>query len=385
LNILASFSQFEREVISERTRDKVQATRRRGAWTGGRPVLGYDIRDKQLVVNESEAAMVREVFRLYILNGGLVTTVAELARRGIRNKRWRNADGVEVGGAGFDKGTLRTLLTNPVYCGKLRCGNELVTGQQVVIVSDAEFAAAAHALEHNQRGPRTATNKWGALLTGILVCARCGKAMTHAANSRGNRMHRYYVCTTLQKQGAAACPGSRAPGVGLESVVVAKVRAAASDPTILLATIAAARAEREERQPRLLAEIARQNGERTPLLTSRHNLLNAIQNGNGTSESILDRLREVEGQIDDLDTRIRELEHEAAAAQAVAIDDVAVRDALAEFNAMWDHLDGNERVRVLRLLVQQVRFDGQAGEVQIRFHDNGLAALVDDANTRRSA
>jgi len=100
LNILLSFAQFEREIISERTRDKVHAARRKGKWTGGRPVLGYDVDPKggKLIVNADEAARVRAIFELYLERQSLAATVKELDARGWRNKFWVTKDGKQAGG-----------------------------------------------------------------------------------------------------------------------------------------------------------------------------------------------------------------------------------------------------------------------------------------------
>src|SRR5262249_37253762 len=122
LNVLLSFAQFEREIISERTRDKIAAARRKGKWVGGHPLLGYDVDPHiyKLVVNEPEAARVREIFALYRELGGLVQTVEELERRGWTNKRWQTRKGHERGGKPFAKSSLHHLLTNVVYRGKVK-------------------------------------------------------------------------------------------------------------------------------------------------------------------------------------------------------------------------------------------------------------------------
>src|SRR5947209_12845656 len=90
LNVLLSFAQFEREIIAERTRDKIAATRRKGKWTGGTPILGYDVdpQANRLVVNAQEAELVRAIFALYLEQQALVAVVEELERRGWVNKRW---------------------------------------------------------------------------------------------------------------------------------------------------------------------------------------------------------------------------------------------------------------------------------------------------------
>jgi site-specific DNA recombinase len=119
LNILLSFAQFEREIISERTRDKMSAARRKGKWIGGHPVLGYDIDQKggRLIVNPEEAEQVRTLFNLYLELGSLLPVLQEAERRGLLTKRWTTEDGKVRGGQRIAKGTLHGLLTNPIYTG----------------------------------------------------------------------------------------------------------------------------------------------------------------------------------------------------------------------------------------------------------------------------
>ena len=121
LNILLSFAQFEREIISERTRDKIAAARRKGKWSGGRPILGYDVDPEggRLLVNEAEAARVRAIYEIYLDRESLIATIAELDARGWTNKQWTNKKGRESGGAPFNKHSLYSLLTNVLYTGRL--------------------------------------------------------------------------------------------------------------------------------------------------------------------------------------------------------------------------------------------------------------------------
>ena len=125
LNVLLSFAQFEREIIGERIRDKIAAQRRKGKWTGGTPVLGYDVDrsgpSPKLVINAEEAARVRDIFQMYLTMGSMLPVVEELARRG-----WLKQDpggprpGKPKGGGAFDRGSLHALLKNPLYVGKLK-------------------------------------------------------------------------------------------------------------------------------------------------------------------------------------------------------------------------------------------------------------------------
>jgi site-specific DNA recombinase len=129
LNVLLSFAQFEREIISERTRDKIAAARRKGKWVGGMPLLGYDIDPKgsKLRVNELEASQVRDIFDLYLNLQSLTAVIQELDSRGWTNKRWITRKTVERGGKPFTKNSLHRLLTNVTYLGKLRNTTRLST------------------------------------------------------------------------------------------------------------------------------------------------------------------------------------------------------------------------------------------------------------------
>jgi site-specific DNA recombinase len=137
LNVLLSFAQFEREIIGERTRDKIAAARRKGKWAGGHPILGYDIdpRALKLIVNEDEAAQVRAIFELYLQHERLVAVIVELNRRGWVNKRWVTRKGQIRGGKPFTKTSIHKLLTNVTYIGKVRHKNELHDGEQPALIA----------------------------------------------------------------------------------------------------------------------------------------------------------------------------------------------------------------------------------------------------------
>lgn len=137
LNVLLSFAQFEREIIAERTRDKIAATRRKGKWAGGHPPLGYDLDPKgyRLVVNEPEAERVRAIFALYLESGGLLPAVAELNRRGWTTKSRATRAGARRGGKPFGRSSLHRLLTNVTYAGKVKYKTETHPGGHSALVN----------------------------------------------------------------------------------------------------------------------------------------------------------------------------------------------------------------------------------------------------------
>jgi site-specific DNA recombinase len=223
LNILLSFAQFEREIISERTRDKVAATRRKGKWSGGAPVLGYDVdaKAKRLVVNDAEAERVRAIFALYLEHRALLPVVRELDQRGWRGKVWTTRKGRGQGGRVITKTRLQELLTNPLYAGRVRYRGEQFAGEQPALVEPATWQQAQDVLAENRRAACRRPIRPDALLTGLVRCRPCGCAMTPARVVKcGGRRYAYYVCTGAQKRGWHTCPSKSVSAANLERFVL---------------------------------------------------------------------------------------------------------------------------------------------------------------------
>jgi site-specific DNA recombinase len=232
LNVLLSFAQFERELIAERTRDKMAAARRKGKWSGGLPVLGYDVdaRTKKLVINEEEAAQVRAIFALYLELRSLLPVVEELARRGWCNKQSLTRQGRMRGGRPFTKGSLYQLLTNVTYNGQVRYKNEVHPGEQPGIVDPGKWQEVQALLAHTGQARAVAQRtRSRPLLQGLLRCRPCGCAMTPAHVTRGNRRYRYYTCSAAQKKGWHTCPSKSVPALKLERFVLDQIASHARD------------------------------------------------------------------------------------------------------------------------------------------------------------
>jgi site-specific DNA recombinase len=226
LNVLLSFAQFERELIAERTRDKMAAARRKGKWAGGVPVLGYEIgaSSKKLVINEEEAVRVEAIFALYLQHRGLLPVLAELARRGWHTKQTRTGAGRVHGGRPFTRSSLYRLLTNVTYIGRVRYRHEIHPGEQPAIIDHKTWQEVQALLALNGPG-RTETVRTAseALLQGLLFCRPCGCAMTPAQVSRGNRRYRYYTCSAAQRKGWHTCPSKSLPAAVIERYVLEQI------------------------------------------------------------------------------------------------------------------------------------------------------------------
>ncbi len=323
VNMLFSFAQFEREMISERTRDKMRAARRKGKWVGGNLVLGYDLSAKggALVIHAQEAERVAEIFRLYLNLGSLIPVVAELEQRGWKMKAWITRQGRSSGGSRFTKTTLHNLLTNVIYTGRVKYDGQLLVGEHGRIIDDEIWNKVQEQLNRNgRRGGRNVPNKYGALLKGIVKCDSCGVGMTHSYVLKNKTtIYRYYVCINAHQRGWNKCETRSVSAPLLEGAVLRRIRAFAQ-------------------RPEVLAE-----------------LLGLLRQGHEVNTH--------------------------SSPRAPVLEPGQVEEALDKFDPLWEHLKCGERERFIRVLVREVRFNGKTGMVILGFHSEAIKDLC-QSNTR---
>src|SRR3989344_6062694 len=195
-NIMLTFSQFERELTSERTRDKMLERAKKGLCNGGFTPYGYSRESKKLVVNTKEAEEIKSIFETYIETGSLAKTYRVLKERNIKTKFGKN----------FSKTILAYLLRNPVYVGKVKHNSEIYRGIHEPIISEEIFAIAQKIHKEKQRNFRVYKNF---LFGGLVECKECGSNMTSCFTNKyiGGKLNRYYYyrCTATMKQDWQAC------------------------------------------------------------------------------------------------------------------------------------------------------------------------------------
>jgi site-specific DNA recombinase len=222
LNILLSFSQFEREIISERTRDKMSAARRKGKWIGGWPVLGYDVASQggRLVVNALEAEQVRAMYRIAAEAATLEAALQATQARGFRTKDWTSRAGRRHAAGPFSRMTLRLLLSNVLYTGAVCHKGTVYPGEQERIVQQElweKVKAQLTVRSAHQRG--RGHRRQAAPLTGLLHCAECGSVMMPTFTSKQGRRYQYYDCPAARGQANQSCSQGPAPANDLEASV----------------------------------------------------------------------------------------------------------------------------------------------------------------------
>ncbi len=377
LNVLLSFAQFEREMISERTRDKIAAARRKGKWSGGMPILGYTVVDTKLVVDDAEADRVRQIFHMYLEHQSLLDVVKQLNKRGWRTKRWTTRKGKARGGRLFDKNALHQLLTNVAYIGKVKYKDEVHEGEHEAIIDTALFTEVQSLLQRNGRsGGRAARNKHGALLRGLLRCEACDCGMSHTYSAKGNRQYRYYVCQRAQQRGWQECPSPSVPAGEIERFVVDQIKCVGRDPLVIKETLAQACSQAEDEIERLKAE----RGELRRRLRDEHAELGRLAASSHPGDP---HLADAHDRIRNAERRVTQIDDELATLAGDLVDEAEVAAALADFDAVWDCLAPREQARIIELLVERVAYDGDGGNISITFRPSGIKSLAGELAERK--
>jgi site-specific DNA recombinase len=244
LNMVLSFAQYERELAGERIRDKVLASRKRGLWMGGHVPLGYDVRDRKLVVNEASAALVRHIFNRFLQIGSATKLVQELNAAGHRTKRGRP----------FDKGIVYKLLHNRTYVGEVEHKRKSYPGEHDAIIARDTWDKVHRILTENghRRASRTRAVT-PALLKGLII-GPDGKAMAPSHTRRRGRLYRFYRTATSLKLCHGACPIRAVPAGEVEAAVINQIRALLHSPEIVVRVWRAAQLDGEAIDEREVVE-----------------------------------------------------------------------------------------------------------------------------------
>ncbi len=333
LNMLMSFAEFEREMIGERTRDKISAARRKGKWTGGIVPLGYDVVDHRLVVNDGETETVKAIFQGY-LEG---RSAADLAL-------WLNDQGIPLKAQHvprsrpWTKDLVLRILRNRIYLGVVHSRGEHYPGEHLALIDLTTFERVQVRLAPKARKQHSLSRNHSYLVRGILTCGACGSVMTTCSTHTNGREYRYYRCLTQVKQGSRGCSTRQLPAEAIEGFVVEQVqeaiqqgRISAQAATERLGQLEVAQNRWQERRKRILAANAADGSE------------------------VMQSLFELDRVLAQGESQLQE------AAWLV--------QTLAEFDALWEVFTPRNRQRLVQALVDEVVVDERVGEVMVRLVD----------------
>ncbi len=331
LNLLMTFAEFEREMIAQRTRDKIAGARRRGKWTGGSIPIGYRSVDKKLTVDETRATDIQRVFDIYLEHKSLVRIMSEL-------------------GGTWTKDSILRVLRNPVYAGYVRAGNDLVHAEHCAIVSKEVYDKVQSTL-----GRPIGQHRAGVyLLRGLVRCGSCGAGMTPGSTFKGDREYRYYRCQTQDKRGPMGCAAPALPAQAIEDFVVDKLRKLVTEGSLTTDVAERLSLRIETSRAKLLLE-RRQIPSQIATLASQP-----------MSNDVADGLTK-------LQARLEEIEREFGALREARAEAKWVTEALQDFDGIWDILSPANRVGMVAALVDHVVVNEASGTIQAH-----LAELTSD-------
>ncbi len=224
LNVLLSFAQFEREVTSERIRDKIAASKRKGLWVGGMVPMGYEVKNRKVLVIEEEAGRVRTIYQRYLELGSLNLLMADLNQRRILTKVRHLSSGRTVGGIPLGRGSVAQLLRNRFYIGEVAFKGEILPGEQPPILDRKLFEAVQRRLDEQRTNHTITRASSGSLLMGRIFDDRDNR-MTPSYAQKGSTRYRYFLSSALTN-GQAELAGAvrRVPASEIEAIVIDAVR-----------------------------------------------------------------------------------------------------------------------------------------------------------------
>ncbi len=369
--MLMGFAQFERELVSERTRDKRVGMIQKGKWPGGMPIIGYDVNpaDRGLIANPKESKQAKDQFLTYLQEKSLSRTARKLNVIGYRFKSWINKEGLPKGGGRYNKSNLDQILRNPLYIGKLRYKDKLFPGQHPAIVDEKLFDRVQKLLSKNDGNHKSINqDKHDFLLRSFIKCTACGSTMSpNFAYSKG-RKYFYYKCVKVDKLDKNECSVRSVPAREVESLIVERLAFLGQNKKLVEKIVKEAQESSvkaigpiREKKKRIESELVKIRQEANKLVS----VLGSSNNGHAKNHFVLERLHELENSEKDNQTKVSEVEMELQKLENRMIDANVIRQNLQRFEAVFAKLMPNEKKELLRLLIKEIFYDLNHSKIKL--------------------
>ena len=293
-------------------------------------------------------------------------------------KRWITKKGAERGGEPFNKNSLSRLLSNIIYIGKVNYKGTIYEGEHEAIIAEKLWRDVQKCLRRNgNTGGKRVRNKYSTLLKGLLYCIPCNTAMTHTYSVKNNKRYRYYVCTRAQKEGWDRCPTKSLPAGEIENFVVDRIKCIGKDQGMIDKVLEQTHIQHKkqvgelERERRILEKELRGYHEKVRKLVS-------STSKKDDKTFIADQLADLQERIRVAEQRVTGIKDDLATQRAHLINERELKAALSLFNPVWEMLLPREKVRMVRLLVERVGYDGKEGKVAVTFRPSGIKTLAQE-------
>ena len=375
--IMVQFAQYDREMDQERSKDFHLARAKKGLWCGGVSPLGYDSKEKLLVVNEKEADLVRRIFDQYIKYQSGIRVAEELNRLGYRRKTWQNKAGKICGGKPFDLDSVVRILQRKAYIGIIKNGRtgQEFPGLQKSILAPQLFEQVQKLLaSHNHRVGeiRYAANKYGFLLKGLVRCGECGGAVSPYIRPKKGKVYLYYKCLAQANGLPVKCSFKSIGARKLEEFIIEKLAVIGWDRPFLEKVLRSAEKKAKDSLKPLENEKRQTEEHIQDLQKEIRQLLNMVKAG-GDSLEVAEELKRLENAKKELDARTAAIEAQISHRRQVVYDIDAVQGVFQRFALFIHRIPVELQVQVIRLMVERVTVGKD--RIDVKLYELPIAAM----------
>jgi len=378
--IMVAFAQFERDMIAERTREKLYNQAKSGYWGGGHVLLGYDAIDKKLVVNHEEAELVRKTLEQYLHLPSTKKVAAWLSEQGYRTKIRTTKSGKTTGGKEFNHQLIHDLLRNRIYTGQITFRGEHFKGLHEAIVTEDLFEKVQKRLDQSARDPYATYEDSPLLLLGLTRCGFCDAQLTtyFPGRKKSGPSYYYYQCTTNSKSGPRRCQSRNLPARELERFTEQLALHTAKDQGFFDAVVRQVKGnaqtslgeKRIERDAVVLNQVSIKKQLDTFIsnLTLAHVDVSQSTEVKSKVESLTTRIKELDGNLNELDREIEMLKNQQ-------IDRTQLKQVFDGFEEMYVEATPEIKRRLLNTIIEEIRCSvkhgEKTGEIEFRLRGDG--------------
>ena len=376
-NIMLSFAEFERDMIAERTREKLFYQASKGYWGGGHAPLGYDVIDKLLIVNESEAELVKRVFEYYLEELSVQKVAQRLSQEGFKSKTRITKSKNITGGGTFNKDSIHRILTNKVYLGKIQFKDEEFVGLHTPIIRQNIFDQVHRQLNDSRNDRTSAQIDSKLLLLGRLKCGFCGNKLTTSFVTRkdGSRDY-YYKCTNKSKYGAVKCNCRDIHAIEIENFVELLMKKLAGSTYLFELVFSQLGFNEIEELKKLRADRNLLISNAKKIKSEIDNIVNFVSKGNLKDvSSISNKLEELELQKLSIEESIRKVDNEISIIKNTSIDKSDLKDIFRDMGKFFDSATDEEKKYMIKTVIREISIKlgkkQDKGDIEIHFRGDG--------------
>lgn len=379
-NVLMAFAEFERDMIAERTREKLFSQAQKGYWGGGLVPIGYDVKEKKLVVNEQEKELVNKIFQYYLETPSTNQVSIRLNEEGYRTKSRTSKGGKKSGGGKFHKQSVRDILANEVYVGWIPYKGEKFKGIHAPIVEQELFDKVKERMNLSIVETKITTETESPLaLLGITKCGHCGSLLTTSSTFKKEQQKRYYFykCSKAAHHTKNHCSARDIPAEALEKCVLDIMQFLVNDKEFLHSTAKQIAGNSGEGVARLKSDIANFKRNQTNISQKLRSLVDSLTNNPSlkASEEIGKTIVALEHEKIELHTLIQKNERELERIQTREVDIEVLKEMLADFCNLYDTYTPQQKRRLNHLLfsgiVSSFKRNEDSGNLEIQIRGDG--------------